>query len=75
MISEHYTPEAVILANGEYPTHVLPLKILEEAKFVIVAMEQPTNISYVAILPILLLATEILFRRKTKHAFQILFTM
>ena len=35
MISEHYTPEAVILANGEYPTHVLPLKILEEAKFVI----------------------------------------
>ena len=24
MISEHYTPEAVILANGEYPTHVLP---------------------------------------------------
>ena len=64
MISEHYTPEAVILANGEYPTHVLPLKILEEAK-----------LSYVAILPILLLATEILFRRKTKHAFQILFTM
>lgn len=35
MISEHYTPEAVILANGEYPTHVLPLKMLEEAKFVI----------------------------------------
>lgn len=35
MISEHYTPEAVILANGEYPTHVLPLKILEEAKFVV----------------------------------------
>ena len=35
MISEHYTPEAVILANGEYPTHVLPLKILEEAQFVI----------------------------------------
>ena len=28
-------PEAVILANGEYPTHVLPLKILEEAKFVV----------------------------------------
>ena len=35
MISEHYTPEAVILANGEYPMHVLPLKILEEAQFVI----------------------------------------
>ena len=35
MINEHYTPEAVILANGEYPTHVLPLKMLEEAKFVI----------------------------------------
>ena len=35
MINEHYIPEAVILANGEYPTHVLPLKILEEAQFVI----------------------------------------
>lgn len=34
MISEHYTPEAVILANGEYPTHPLPLRILEEAKFI-----------------------------------------
>ena len=35
MINEHYTPEAVILANGEYPSHPLPLQILEEAKFVI----------------------------------------
>lgn len=35
MISENYTPEAVILANGEYPTHPLPLRILEEAKFVV----------------------------------------
>ena len=35
MINEHYIPQAVILANGEYPTHVLPLKILEEAKFVV----------------------------------------
>ena len=35
MINEHYIPEAVILANGEYPMHVLPLKILEEAQFVI----------------------------------------
>lgn len=34
MINEDYTPEAVILANGEYPTHTLPLRILEEAKFV-----------------------------------------
>lgn len=34
MINEHYTPEAVILANGEYPTHPLPLRMLEEAKFV-----------------------------------------
>ena len=33
MINEHYTPEAVILANGEYPTP-LPLRMLEEAKFV-----------------------------------------
>lgn len=35
MISENYTSEAVILANGEYPTHPLPLRILEEAKFVV----------------------------------------
>lgn len=35
MINEHYTPEAVILANGEYPSHPLPLQILEEAEFVI----------------------------------------
>ena len=34
MISEHYTPEAVILANGEYPTHPFPLQLLKEAKFV-----------------------------------------
>lgn len=34
MISKHYTPEAVILANGEYPTHPFPLQLLEEAKFV-----------------------------------------
>lgn len=35
MINEQYTPEAVILANGEYPTHPLPLRMLEEAKFVV----------------------------------------
>ena len=35
MINEHYIPEAVILANGEYPTHPLPLRMLEEAKFVV----------------------------------------
>lgn len=35
MIDEHYTPEAVILANGEYPTHLLPLRLLEEAKFTV----------------------------------------
>ncbi|WP_294629602.1 thiamine diphosphokinase [uncultured Bacteroides sp.] len=34
MINERYTPEAVILANGEYPTHPLPLQMLEEARFV-----------------------------------------
>lgn len=34
MINKRYTPEAVILANGEYPTHPLPLRMLEEAKFV-----------------------------------------
>ncbi|MDE6985653.1 MAG: thiamine diphosphokinase [Bacteroides acidifaciens] len=34
MINEYYTPKAVILANGEYPTHPLPLQMLEEAKFV-----------------------------------------
>lgn len=35
MINEHYIPEAVVLANGEYPTHELPLALLREAKFVI----------------------------------------
>ena len=75
MISEHYTPEAVILANGEYPTHVLPLKILEEAKFVICCDGAANEYILRSILPILLLATEILFRRKTKHAFRTLFTI
>ena len=35
MINEQFIPEAVVLANGEYPTAPLPLKILKEAKFVI----------------------------------------
>ena len=35
MINEQFIPEAVVLANGEYPTSPLPLKILKEAKFVI----------------------------------------
>ena len=35
MINEHYTPEAVILANGEYPSHPLPLQMLENAEFVV----------------------------------------
>mgnify|MGYP003097943852 FL=1 len=35
MINEHYIPEAVILANGEYPTHELPLRLLAEAQFVV----------------------------------------
>ena len=32
---EHYTPEAVILANGEYPSHPLPLQMLKNAEFVV----------------------------------------
>lgn len=35
MINEHYTPDAVILANGEYPMHELPLRILSESAFVV----------------------------------------
>lgn len=35
MINEHYTPDAVILANGEYPTHELPLRILSESAFIV----------------------------------------
>ena len=35
MINEHYIPEAVILANGEYPAHELPLRLLAEAPFVV----------------------------------------
>ena len=34
MINEHYIPQAVILANGEYPAHELPLRLLAEAQFV-----------------------------------------
>ncbi|MDR0893126.1 MAG: thiamine diphosphokinase [Mediterranea sp.] len=34
MVYQHYTPEAVILANGEYPTHPLPLRLLHQAPFV-----------------------------------------
>ena len=35
MINEHYIPQAVILANGEYPAHELPLRLLAEAHFVV----------------------------------------
>ena len=35
MINEHYIPQAVILANGEYPAHELPLRLLAEAQFVV----------------------------------------
>lgn len=35
MINEHFTPDAVILANGEYPTHELPLRILSESAFIV----------------------------------------
>ena len=35
MINEHYIPQAVILANGEYPAHELPLRLLAEAEFVV----------------------------------------
>ena len=35
MINEHYIPQAVILANGEYPAHELPLRLLAEAQSVV----------------------------------------
>ncbi|MDR0938910.1 MAG: thiamine diphosphokinase [Mediterranea sp.] len=35
MVSQHYLPQAVILANGEYPAHPLPLRMLEEADVVV----------------------------------------
>lgn len=35
MINQAYTPEAVILANGEYPSLPLPLQLLEEARYVV----------------------------------------
>lgn len=34
IINESYTPEAVILANGEYPIHRIPAGILKEAVFI-----------------------------------------
>ena len=30
-----YLPEAIILANGEYPTHSIPLQLLDNAKYVV----------------------------------------
>ncbi len=35
MINQAYIPEAVILANGEYPSLPLPLQLLEEARYVV----------------------------------------
>ena len=35
MINEHYIPQAVILANGEYHAHELPMRLLAEAQFVV----------------------------------------
>lgn len=35
MINELYTPDAVILANGEYPTQPLSLQILKDARYVV----------------------------------------
>lgn len=34
MIETKYVPEAVILANGEYPSHPLPLQLLNEVNYV-----------------------------------------
>lgn len=46
--------EAVVLANGEYPTASLPLHILESAPYVFVATAVQTNTSGRDIFPILL---------------------
>ena len=35
MITESYIPEAVILANGEFPTHTFPLQLLKDTEFVV----------------------------------------
>lgn len=35
MIRSIYQPDAVILANGEYPSHPLPLQLLEEASYIV----------------------------------------
>ena len=51
MINEHYIPEAVILANGEYPAHELPLRLLAEAQFVVCCDGPPMNIFPADILP------------------------
>lgn len=45
------TIDAVVLANGEYPASPLPLKILAEAPYVVVATAERTNTSAGAILP------------------------
>lgn len=46
--------EAVVLANGEYPTAPLPLQILADAPYVSVATAVQTNTSGTDIPPILL---------------------
>lgn len=35
LLTEDFSPEVVILANGDYPTHPLPLALLARAQFVV----------------------------------------
>ena len=67
MINEDYTPEAVILANGEYPTHTLPLRILEEAKFVACCDGAANEYISRGHTPDVISVTVILFHRNIKN--------
>lgn len=51
MINEHYIPEAVILANGEYPAHELPCVFWQKPNSSFVATGPPMNIFPADILP------------------------
>ncbi len=59
--------EAVILANGDYPSAALPLQILEEAPYVVwfAATEEPMNTSPKATYRMSSSVTETPFVKKT----------
>ena len=73
MINEHYTPEAVILANGEYPTCPVPLTMLEEASFVACCDGAANEYISRGPTPDVMSATATLFQQNTTNASPLLY--